>query len=118
MRNGREVRGAGHSPPARSRLPRRRDQLDIRLYRAYAYVLGVLLCGYLFLDRGFSHFHFPKLKVVFLGEMTLLLGAIAVLVGTRWLGLADADRQVAQPPGRDPRRASQADHLVATPSYI
>jgi cell division protein FtsW (lipid II flippase) len=63
----------------------RREPLEFRLYRAYGYVLGWLLVGYLFLDRGFAHFHLPKLKVFFVGEMTLALGLIAVLFGTRWL---------------------------------
>lgn len=57
----------------------------MKLFRAFGSVLGGLLVGYLFLDRFFSHIHLPKLKVVFVGELTLLFGVIAVLVGTRWL---------------------------------
>jgi hypothetical protein len=73
------------APTGPDRLAWRGAPLDVRLYRTYGYVLGVLLTGYLFLDRGFAHFHLPKLKVVFVGEMTLALGVVAVLVGMGWL---------------------------------
>jgi len=67
------------------RLAWRGAPLDVRLYRTYGYVLGVLLAGYLFLDRGFAHFHIPKLRVVYVGELTLLLGVVAAVVGMGWL---------------------------------
>ena len=76
--------------PAEPRLSWRRETTDIRLYRAYGYVLGILLSGYLFLDRGFAHFHLPKLKVVFVGEMTLAFGLVAVIVGMSWMWRAIA----------------------------
>jgi O-Antigen ligase len=72
------------------RLRFRGAPLDVRLYRAYGYVLGVLLVGYMFLDRGFAHFHLPKAKVVYVGEMTLALGVVAVLVGMGWFWRAIA----------------------------
>src|SRR5580692_5139363 len=72
-------------PTGQDRLAWRGAPLDVRLYGTYGYVLGFLLTGYLFLDRGFAHFHLPKLKVVFVGEMTLALGVIAVLVGMGWM---------------------------------
>jgi len=71
-------------------LPQRVDPSDVRLYRAYGVALGVLLTGYLFFDRGFAHFHLPKVKVAFVGELVLLLGLVAVFVGIWWLRRAIA----------------------------
>src|SRR5271165_6223635 len=73
-----------------ARLAWRGRSLDIRLYRAYGYVLGILLTGYMFLDRGFAHFHLPKLKVVYVGELTLAFGLIALMVGMSYMWRAIA----------------------------
>ena len=73
-----------------ARLAWRGRTLDVRLYRAYGYVLGILLTGYMFLDRGFAHFHLPKLKVVYVGELTLAFGVIALVVGMSWMWRAIA----------------------------
>jgi O-antigen ligase len=72
------------------------ESWDLRLYRWYGNTLGVLVVLYLMLDRGVAHFHLPKTPA-FIGEMTLLLGVLAIAFGTQWL-----------------RRALQGDILLAT----
>jgi O-antigen ligase len=73
-----------------------RETWDIRLYRWFGNLLGLLVLAYLFLDRGIAHFHLPKTPF-FIGELTLAFGLLAVLVGTQWL-----------------RRSLSSDLLMAT----
>jgi O-antigen ligase len=60
-----------------------RETWDLRLYRWYGDTLGVLVVLYLMFDRGIAHFHLPKTPA-FIGELTLLLGILAIAFGTQW----------------------------------
>jgi hypothetical protein len=46
--------------------------------------LGLTLVGYLFLDRGFAHFHIPHTPA-YVGEVVLAVGGLVAVFGTRWL---------------------------------
>lgn len=65
------------------------ESLDQKLLRWFGTMLGALLVGYLFLDRGFAHFHVPHTPA-YLAEITLLFGGICIAAGTRWLRYAVA----------------------------
>lgn len=63
----------------------RLEPTDVRLFRWYGAVLGVLLAAYLFFDRGIAYLHLPG-TFLYIGELTLCLGLVAIAFGTGWVG--------------------------------
>ena len=57
---------------------------DQRLWMAFGKVLGIVVVLYLFLDRGFAHFHIPHTPA-YVGEVVIAVGIGCAAVSTRWV---------------------------------
>ncbi|WP_214401533.1 O-antigen ligase family protein [Pseudonocardia lacus] len=64
-----------------------------RLLLAYGWVIGPLLAGYLFLDRAFAYLHVPGTPL-YVGELVLVLGVVAVLASTGYLRVPLRDESI------------------------
>jgi hypothetical protein len=59
----------------------------------YGRLLGVLLVGYMFLDKGFAYFHVPGTPL-YVGELVLTVGGLGVLCATGYLRIPLRDEPV------------------------
>jgi len=59
----------------------------------YGRLLGPLLAGYLLLDRAFAYIHLPGTPL-YVGELTLTVGAVGVLTATGYLRIPVRDEPV------------------------
>jgi len=64
-----------------------------RVLVLYGRLLGPLLAGYLLLDRAFAYIHLPGTPL-YVGELTLTVGAVGVLTATGYLRIPVRDEPV------------------------
>ena len=64
-----------------------------RLWAVYGLLIGPLLGGYLLFDKAFAYLHIPGTPL-FVSELTLGVGVLAALVGTRYVRIPICDEPV------------------------
>ncbi|HEX3964932.1 MAG TPA: hypothetical protein VHZ03_51200 [Trebonia sp.] len=64
-----------------------------RLLILYGRLLGLLLVGYMFLDKGFAYIHLPGTPL-YVGELVLTVGGLGVLSATGYLRIPLRDEPV------------------------
>jgi hypothetical protein len=73
--------------------PGRAQRAPGRLLILYGRLLGLLLVGYLFLDKGFAYIHLPGTPL-YVGELVLTVGGLGVLGATGYLRVPLRDEPV------------------------